>query len=92
MFYEEASFSQYEKISMEYRPKFLEWAYFKFDLDKSRYLFTELKNLQPTCKELYMKMIQIESLHYLDYDIKSLNFIRTLFSETCNIFGNNDIG
>lgn len=63
----------------------------RFGLVSSRKLFNELKVLQPVCKELYTKMINFECLSYVD-DKYSLKFIRNLFSETCNIFGHNDIG
>lgn len=90
-FYEEASFSKYKNISMIYRPKFLEWMFLRFSLTQARTLFNELKVLQPECKELYTKMIHFECLSYVD-DKYSLKCIRNLFSETCNMFGHNDIG
>lgn len=76
---------------MIYRPKFLEWVFLRFSLVPTRKLFNELKGLQPACKELYTKMIHFECLSYVD-DKYSLKCIRNLFSDTCNLFGHNDIG
>jgi len=68
----------------------LEWSVVHNGILSTRELFTELKDIQPECKQLYLAMISFELTQ--DSGITKLKTIRKLFNDVCNAFGQTDIG
>ncbi|XP_060834418.1 uncharacterized protein LOC132917611 [Rhopalosiphum padi] len=85
---EEGSNISYEDISLEIRPKYLKWCIEFKDIDATRNLFNELKELKPPCCKLYLVMISIES-EILDFELST---VRKLYDEACILFGRDNIG
>lgn len=86
--YEKGSQVPYKNISLEIRPKFLEWVVMNKSIYAGRDLFNQLKDLEPPCRTLYMTMIAFEKSQL---SIKKLT-IRKLYNEACNKFGEGEIG
>ncbi|XP_015367892.1 PREDICTED: U3 small nucleolar RNA-associated protein 6 homolog [Diuraphis noxia] len=84
---EEGSIISYENISMEIRPKYLEWCIEFKGIDFTRTQFIKLILLKPACCKLYLTMIAIE---YEESDI-DVEIIRKLFDATCTLFGSDNI-
>ncbi|XP_022176720.1 uncharacterized protein LOC111038091 [Myzus persicae] len=78
----------YENVSSKIRPKCLKWCLKIDGIDSTRKLFNELKDLQPPCCKLYLKMINIES-ERPDFE---LDTVRKMFDDACTLFGRNNIG
>jgi len=73
---------------LEIRPKYLKWCIEFKDIDATRNLFNELKELKPPCCKLYLVMISIES-EILDFELST---VRKLYDEACILFGRDNIG
>lgn len=73
---------------MEIRLKYLEWSIEFKDIDATRDLFNQLKDLEPESCKLYLAMIAIEC-EVPNYE---LDTIRKLYDDACNLFGRNNIG
>lgn len=73
---------------MEIRLKYLEWSIEFKDIDATRDLFNQLKDLEPESCKLYLAMIAIER-EVPNYE---LDTIRKLYDDACNLFGRSNVG
>jgi len=73
---------------LELRPKYLEWCIEFKDINATRDLFNELKELKPPCRKLYLLMIAIER----DEPNYELDTIRKLYEEVTTLCGHDDVG
>jgi len=73
---------------LEIRLKYLEWCIEFKDIDATRYLFNQLKDLQPQSCKLYLAMIAIER-EEPNYEIDA---IRKMYDDACNLFGRSNFG
>lgn len=76
-----------EKISLEIRPKYLEWCIEFKGIDATRDLFNELKDLKPACLKLYLVMIAIER-EEPNYE---LDTVRQLYEEVTKLCGSDNV-
>ncbi|XP_060869408.1 U3 small nucleolar RNA-associated protein 6 homolog [Metopolophium dirhodum] len=91
-FYNKSSFIvNVEVINLRFRPAYLEWYVLTRDLASGRKIFNALKCLKPKCYDLYKRMIQFEKLSIISKKSKHIKYMRTLYSETCNLFGHADV-
>lgn len=77
----------YEEINRAIRPSFLEWVSETQNIEYGRELFQKLKILDPQCKQLFLKMIDLENSHVP----KNIKCLKKLYSRLCKNFGQNDI-
>ncbi|XP_060865287.1 uncharacterized protein LOC132941308 isoform X2 [Metopolophium dirhodum] len=76
-----------EKLSLEIRPKYLEWCIEFKDIHATRDLFNELKDFKPACPKLYLVMIAIER-EEPNYE---LDTVRQLYEEVTKLCGNDNV-
>lgn len=62
------------------------------DTKSGRQIFNSLKRLKPKCYDLYKIMIRFETLSITSKEKKQINYVRKLYNEACNLFGNTNIG
>ncbi|KAF0770349.1 U3 small nucleolar RNA-associated protein 6 [Aphis craccivora] len=86
--FEEGSNISYENISFYIRAKYLKWCLEYKDIDATRNLFNELKQLKPPCYKLYLINIAIET----ETTDLELSTVRKLYDEACTLFGRDNIG
>lgn len=77
----------YEEINRAIRPSFLEWVSETQSIESGRTLFQELKKIEPKCKVLLLKMIDLENLQTSN----NTRHLKRLYSRLCKTFGKNDI-
>ncbi|VVC35172.1 Hypothetical protein CINCED_3A024145 [Cinara cedri] len=88
--YQEGARYPYKEINLYIRPQYLEWCVLHNGILSTRELFNELKEMEPECKELYTSMISYEKSQ--SSSNTKLGSIRKLYNDTCNAFGQKDIG
>lgn len=90
-FYELAIQIQYQDISLEFRPKYLEWSILREGVNSAHKIFSKMKDLEPQCKAIYKDIIRAEILFW-EQGQRRMHIVRNLYSEICNKFGKKDIG
>lgn len=88
--YQEGVRFPYEEVNMVIRPEYLEWCVLHNGILSGRELFTELKSIEPECKNLYTRMISFEKTQ--SSSITKIGTIRKLYNDACNTFGQKDVG
>ncbi|XP_050439197.1 uncharacterized protein LOC126844818 isoform X2 [Adelges cooleyi] len=87
--YIEGSNAKYKELAQTVRSDYLDWCILVKGVEEGRIVFNSLKNFNPPCQKLYMRMIKCEENQIHETGAK--DSVRQLYSEATEIFGKTNI-